>query len=81
MTATLQTANGKESRPGDRIVSSPDIRFGQPTVAGTAITCAIVYERFQAGDSVAELAVDYDLPASDIEAAIRFESAVNSRSE
>jgi uncharacterized protein (DUF433 family) len=55
------------------IVIDPRLRFGRPTVAGRGIPTDILFERHQAGDSVAELAGDYGLATEEVEEAIRYE--------
>lgn len=55
------------------IVIDPRVCFGRPTVAGTNIAAAIVAERFHAGESVHELAIDYGRSPQEIEEAIRCE--------
>jgi uncharacterized protein (DUF433 family) len=63
------------SREAPRVVvMDPEVRFGRPALVGNGIPTEILGERFRAGDSVAELAEDYDLPSGDIEEALRFES-------
>jgi uncharacterized protein (DUF433 family) len=57
------------------IALDPRIRFGRPTIVGRGIPTDILFERHQAGDSLAELADDYDVPVEEIEEAIRYESA------
>jgi uncharacterized protein (DUF433 family) len=57
------------------IVMNPEISFGRPVIAGTGIPVSSIYERYKAGDSVAELANDFRLETSAIEEAIRCEAA------
>jgi uncharacterized protein (DUF433 family) len=57
------------------VVMNPAISFGRPVVAGTGIPVSSIYERYKAGDSVAELARDFRLEISAIEEAIRCEAA------
>jgi uncharacterized protein (DUF433 family) len=57
------------------VVMNPAVSFGRPVVAGTGIPVSSVYERYKAGDSVADLARDYRLGISAIEEAIRCEAA------
>jgi uncharacterized protein (DUF433 family) len=57
------------------IVMNPAVSFGRPVIAGTGIPVSSVYERYKAGDSVAELALDYQLEVSAIEEAIRCQAA------
>jgi uncharacterized protein (DUF433 family) len=57
------------------VVMSPTISFGRPVIAGTGIPVSSIYERYKAGDSVADLAQDFRLEISAIEEAIRCEAA------
>jgi uncharacterized protein (DUF433 family) len=57
------------------IVMNPAVSFGRPVITGTGIPASSVYERYKAGDSVAELALDYQLEVSAIEEAIRCQAA------
>jgi len=57
------------------VVMNPEVSFGQPVIAGTGIPVSAIYERYKAGDSVAELAQDFRLDTSAIEEAIRCEAA------
>lgn len=63
-------------RPDARvIVIDPGVRFGRPCVAGTGVATDVIVDRFDAGDTIDEIARDYGRPARDIEEAIRFEKA------
>jgi uncharacterized protein (DUF433 family) len=55
------------------IVIDPAVCFGRPSIAGRGIATAMVASRYKAGESVAELAGDYDCAAELIEEAIRAE--------
>jgi uncharacterized protein (DUF433 family) len=57
------------------VVMSPAVSFGRPVIAGTGIPVSSVYERYKAGDSIADLARDFRLEISAIEEAIRCEAA------
>jgi uncharacterized protein (DUF433 family) len=57
------------------VVMNPAISFGRPVIIGTGIPVSSIYERYKAGDSVAELAQDFRLEISEIEEAIRCEAA------
>ena len=57
------------------VVMNPSVSFGRPVIAGTGIPVSSIYERYKAGDSVAELAQDFRLDTSAIEEAIRCEAA------
>lgn len=57
------------------IVVNPHIAFGRPVLVGTRIPSAELAERWDAGDSIAAIAADYDQPPEAIETAIRWERA------
>jgi len=57
------------------VVMNPAISFGRPVIVGTGIPVSSIYERYRAGDSVADLAKDFRLDTSAIEEAIRCEAA------
>jgi uncharacterized protein (DUF433 family) len=54
------------------VVIDPRISFGRLVIAGTGIAAKVLSERFNAGDSIEELADDYDCDRLKIEEAIRF---------
>lgn len=55
------------------VVIDPRIAFGRLTLTGTGIATNILKERYRAGDSIEELAEDYDCDRLSIEEAIRCE--------
>jgi uncharacterized protein (DUF433 family) len=55
------------------VVVDPRVSFGCPVLAGTGIATDVIAKRYKAGDSIAELADDYDRSQSEIEEAIRCE--------
>lgn len=55
------------------VMFNPDVSFGRLVIANTGIPTSEVAERFFAGETIAELARDFRLLASEIEDAIRFE--------
>jgi uncharacterized protein (DUF433 family) len=55
------------------VVIDPNVSFGRPVLAGTGIATAVIAERYKAGESMDELAEDYNRPRPDIEEAIRCE--------
>ena len=55
------------------VVIDPRIAFGRLTIAGTGIATDILKERYKAGDSIEDLADDYDCERLSIEEAIRCE--------
>ncbi len=50
----------------------PRKRFGRPVLAGTGISVDILFDRFEAGDSLAEIARDHRVPPELVEEAVRF---------
>lgn len=52
----------------------PKISFGKPTIAGTGIPTRIITELYDAGDSIQDIAIDYDCTEAQIQQAILFES-------
>ena len=54
---------------------SPTVSFGRPVISGTGIPVSAIYERYKAGDSVADFARDFRLETSAVEEAIRCEAA------
>jgi uncharacterized protein (DUF433 family) len=57
------------------VVINSAVSFGRPVIAGTGIPVLSIYERYKAGDSVADLARDFRLEISAVEEAIRCEAA------
>ena len=55
------------------IMIDPKISFGRPVLVGTGISTIVLAQRFEAGESMDELAHDYGRPRAQIEEAIRFE--------
>ncbi|MGB8541252.1 MAG: DUF433 domain-containing protein [Candidatus Acidiferrales bacterium] len=55
---------------------NPMIGFGKPVIAGTGISTAIIASRFNARESIADLAAEYERPQKEIEEAIRWERAL-----
>ncbi|HYM61835.1 MAG TPA: DUF433 domain-containing protein [Thermoanaerobaculia bacterium] len=53
----------------------PRVSFGRPVVRGTGVPTAVVAQRFDAGESIAKLAEEYDRTPEEIEQVIRYESA------
>jgi uncharacterized protein (DUF433 family) len=56
------------------IVINPAVGFGKPVIAGTGISTAVIASRFNARESVPELAEEYCLDDKQIEEAIRWET-------
>ena len=59
------------------VVIDPARRFGRPVLAQANIETAIIHERWRAGESVAELASDFDVAVEAIEEAVRFETLLH----
>lgn len=55
------------------VVVDPQVSFGRPVLVGTGIATAVIAQRYKAGESIAELADNYDRSYSEIEEAIRCE--------
>ena len=55
------------------IVVDPEVAFGRPTLAGTAIPTPVIAGRFDAGESLESLVEDFGRPPRDILEAIRWE--------
>ena len=62
----------KASEP-KTIEINPAVGFGKPVIAGTAISTAIIASRFNARESIADLAEEYGCTQEQIEEAIRWE--------
>ena len=56
------------------IVINPSIAFGKPVIAGTGISTAVLASRFNARESVPDLAQEYGLEDKQVEEAIRWET-------
>ncbi len=60
----------------DRVIAiSPKKSFGLPYLVKKGISTAVVALRFDTGESIDEIAEDYDLPVRDVSAAIVYEEA------
>jgi uncharacterized protein (DUF433 family) len=55
------------------IMIDPAISGGRPVIAGTGLATEIIAERYKAGESIHDLAYDYDRTEAEIEEAIRCE--------
>lgn len=58
------------------VMIDPEIQFGRPVLTGTGIPTLVIADRYKAGESIADLARDYDRPEEQIEEAIRCELAL-----
>jgi uncharacterized protein (DUF433 family) len=68
----LSTATPSAERP---IVIDPRVAFGRPVVSRKGISTATIAERIDAGESVGDIATDYDLQQAEIEQAVVYERA------
>ncbi len=55
------------------ILINPAVGFGKPVIAGTGISTAVVVSRFNARESIGDLASEYGVTPKQIEEAIRWE--------
>jgi uncharacterized protein (DUF433 family) len=55
------------------IVVNPAIAYGRPVIEGTRVTTVTVYERYSGGESIWDIAHDYDLDVHVVEEALRCE--------
>jgi uncharacterized protein (DUF433 family) len=62
--------------PADKIISiDPRYSFGKPIITATGVPTDVLAEFYNAGDSIEDLAEDYDCTPTQVSAAIRFESS------
>jgi uncharacterized protein (DUF433 family) len=57
----------------ETVVIDPEVQFGRPVLVGTGIPTLVIADRYKAGESIAELARDYDRAEEEIQEAIRCE--------
>lgn len=55
------------------IVMNPAVAYGRPVIEGTRITTLMVFERYSGGESLSDIASDYDLGTVVVEEALRCE--------
>src|SRR5262249_2381590 len=55
------------------VLIDPRLAFGRPVIRSKSIKTATIGERFDVGESVADIAADYDLPVIEVEEAIRYQ--------
>lgn len=67
------TKDRREDAP-KTVAVDPLVAFGKPVINGTGIPTAAVFQLFNAGNLIAEIAEEYDRPTSEIEDAIRYET-------
>jgi uncharacterized protein (DUF433 family) len=60
---------------GDKIIFlDPSIRFGKPVIASKGVPTDIISDLYNAGDSIEEIADEYDCTVLQVKTAIQFES-------
>lgn len=59
----------------DAVCIDPTIKGGRPCVKGTGITTVVLADRWSAGETYREIAMDFSLDIQLVEEAIRFEKA------
>ena len=57
------------------VAINPRVSFGKPTISGTGTNTAVVARRYEAGETVDEIAHDYDIDPRLVEGAISYEYA------
>jgi uncharacterized protein (DUF433 family) len=58
------------------VVIDPGLSGGRPVISGTGLATEIIAERFRAGESIEELARDYERKEEEIQEAIRCEQQI-----
>lgn len=66
---------GEGIEAGMPIAIDPRIAFGRPVVASRAVSTAAIVDRIDAGESVADVAADYELSQEEVEHAVLYERA------
>lgn len=61
------------SKAPSMIVIDPTVSAGRPVIAGTGLATEVIAERYKAGESIDELARDYERGKEEIEEAVRCE--------
>ena len=55
------------------LTSTPGVGWGRPCIVGTAIQTAVVARRVRAGETLQDVADDYEIALELVEAAVAFE--------
>jgi uncharacterized protein (DUF433 family) len=72
--AKLSPVTRDEPRNSPKLILiDPEVGFGKPILRSKGIKTATISERFQLGESIGDLAEDYDLRIDEVEEAIRYE--------
>jgi uncharacterized protein (DUF433 family) len=64
---------------GRAVVVDPDYGYGLPVVVGTGVRTEIILERFQVGETIREIAQDFNLAPNQVEQALQFETRLAKR--
>ena len=71
-----EQSNPAKVAAAPRIVSmDPAVAFGRPVIAGSRVPTVEIFQRFNAGESLDDLATDFRRPIEEIVEAIRCESS------
>ena len=70
---SLFTRASAEGDQPAQVVVDPQIAFGRPVLAGRGVPTAVLADRFKAGDTLEQLADDYEIATQVIEEALRCE--------
>lgn len=68
-------AHADVTEPARVIVIDPLISFGTPVIAGKGIGTGTIASRIDAGESIADVAADYELTEAEVEEALVYELA------
>lgn len=60
----------------DGVRIDPRISFGKPVLNDSCIKTSMIYARYKGGETVTEIAEDYDISEAAVRAAIEFEEVV-----
>jgi uncharacterized protein (DUF433 family) len=60
--------------PSECVLIDPGLQFGEPCIAGTRVPTETIWALHQAGDSIGLISRMYDLPDSQIKAAVQWEA-------
>jgi uncharacterized protein (DUF433 family) len=58
---------------GSPILVDPRIAFGAPMIADSGVPTSVIRDRFKAGETLAEIEDDFDIPRAQVEEALAFE--------
>lgn len=64
--------SGSEQGGPTSIMVDPMVAFGRPVITNTRVPIEVLWQRFDGGESLDDLAKDYEIEVSKVEEAIRF---------